>query len=202
MSYTKTLVPTSPSGINTLGEYDVFYALPTKVSEWYPTTTTMKPAIEEYEDNDDNGNDGGTNTGAVNQNDANGGANADSMTNTNDGDAANGIAMMSDDTMNLGDIPGLPNLIVSDPNFNVGKHPGEIYVDTNTTIPRRRYEYINGYYNDKNDAEKRQQWSSVSKSNYLLRCSMNFKYDRIFSQLLPPIKITITNRDHRIRQIR
>lgn len=61
--------------------------------------------------------------------------------------------MTSDGATNLGDIPGLPNLIVSDPNFNVGKHPGEVYVDNNTTLPRKRYDYVNGYYYLKNNAE-------------------------------------------------
>lgn len=37
MSYTKTLVPRSPSGINTLGECDIFYPLQTKIADWYPT---------------------------------------------------------------------------------------------------------------------------------------------------------------------
>lgn len=37
MSYTKTLVPRSPSGINTIGEFDIFFPLQTKIADWYPT---------------------------------------------------------------------------------------------------------------------------------------------------------------------
>lgn len=151
MSYTKTLVPRSPSGINTLGEYDVFYALQTSVADFYPKTTTLKPAVQEYEDGDEeDSDDGDTDAGNNGQVGANGVPNTGSM-NTNDGVAAmNGS--------NLGDIPGLPNLIISDPNYNVGKHPGEIYVFNNTQLPRRRYEYIN--FGD-NKVRDWQQWDSV-----------------------------------------
>lgn len=37
MSYTKTLVPRSPSGINMIGECDIYYPLQEKISDWYPS---------------------------------------------------------------------------------------------------------------------------------------------------------------------
>lgn len=36
MSYTKTLVPRSPSGINMIGECDIYYPLQERISDWYP----------------------------------------------------------------------------------------------------------------------------------------------------------------------
>lgn len=43
MSFTKTLVPRSPSGINMIGECDIFYALQTKIADWYPTKPPHPP---------------------------------------------------------------------------------------------------------------------------------------------------------------
>lgn len=43
MSFTKTLVPRSPSGINTIGECDIFYPLQTKIQDWYPTKPPPLP---------------------------------------------------------------------------------------------------------------------------------------------------------------
>lgn len=43
MSFTKTLVPKSPSGINILGECDIFYPLQTMISDFYPTKPPHPP---------------------------------------------------------------------------------------------------------------------------------------------------------------
>lgn len=42
MSYTKTLVPKSPSGINIIGECDIFYPLQTKIEDWYPPKVSKR----------------------------------------------------------------------------------------------------------------------------------------------------------------
>lgn len=43
LSFTKTLVPRSPSGINLIGECDVFYPLQTQISDWYLTPPHTRP---------------------------------------------------------------------------------------------------------------------------------------------------------------
>lgn len=53
MSFTKTLVPRSPSGINIIGECDIFYPLQTKISDWYPTKPPPPPAPAEYEEDEE-----------------------------------------------------------------------------------------------------------------------------------------------------
>ena len=56
MSFTKTLVPRSPSGINMIGECDIFYPLQTKIADWYPTKPPPPPpppSPEEEEDEDE-----------------------------------------------------------------------------------------------------------------------------------------------------
>lgn len=153
MSFTKTLVPRSPSGINIIGEYDIFYALQTSVADFYPTTTTPKPVLAsvEYEDEQQAGVDGDNANAQTNGNGASDGLNTGEMESNANGDT------------NLSDIPGLPqNVLVSDPNFNVGKHPGEIYVDMNTSLPPRRYDYSSDYYyNRKYDWAKGNSVSSL-----------------------------------------
>lgn len=57
MSFTKTLVPKSPSGINMIGECDIFYPLQNKIEDWYPTKKPIPkppppPAEEDDEDED------------------------------------------------------------------------------------------------------------------------------------------------------
>lgn len=60
MSFTKTLVPRSPSGINMIGECDIFYPLQTKIADWYPPKKAPPPprpppmpTKEEEEEDDD-----------------------------------------------------------------------------------------------------------------------------------------------------
>lgn len=43
MSFTKTLVPKSPSGINMVAECDIFYPLQTMISDFYPTKPPYPP---------------------------------------------------------------------------------------------------------------------------------------------------------------
>lgn len=43
MSFTKTLVPRSPSGINLIGECDIFYPLQNRIEDWYPTQPPLPP---------------------------------------------------------------------------------------------------------------------------------------------------------------
>lgn len=49
MSFTKTLVPRSPSGINMVGEVDIFYPLQTVITDFFPTKAP-KPAAETEEE--------------------------------------------------------------------------------------------------------------------------------------------------------
>lgn len=66
----------------------------------------------------------------------------------------------------------MPSVITSDPNYNVGSHPGEVYVDPSNPKksskigknPPRRFDSFgygskDGYYN-------RSPWSQVYNSNY------------------------------------
>lgn len=54
MSFTKTLVPRSPSGINMVCECDIFYPLQSKFSDWFPTPkTTQSPDIDEEEEDEE-----------------------------------------------------------------------------------------------------------------------------------------------------
>lgn len=64
MSFTKTLVPKSPSGINMIGECDIFYALQTQIQDWYPTKSphvsapSLSPIPSQEDDNDDDSKQG------------------------------------------------------------------------------------------------------------------------------------------------
>lgn len=58
MSFTKTLVPRYPTGINTIAECDIFYPLQTKIADWYPTKPPPPPpppppSTEEEEEDED-----------------------------------------------------------------------------------------------------------------------------------------------------
>lgn len=57
MSFTKTLVPKSPSGINMIGECDIFYPLQNQIADWYPTKSPHPPppppAAQEEEEEED-----------------------------------------------------------------------------------------------------------------------------------------------------
>lgn len=54
MSFTKTLVPRYPTGINMIAECDIFYPLQNQITDWYPTKKPAPPPPpppeEEYED--------------------------------------------------------------------------------------------------------------------------------------------------------
>lgn len=190
MSFTKTLVPRSPSGINMIGECDIFYPLQTKIEDWYPTKKPVNPPPPPPQQDDDDDTD--------EDDDDNGDSNKNVLPN-NVGPtlppSAQGpnepfpyenpmasipqplpppppppqLAPINDDTMSqssqsflptpvnqLDDASRLPSdqelgitpgTIISDPNYNSGSHPGEIYVDNDgkkrKTPPRR---YDDAYY--------------------------------------------------------
>lgn len=54
MSFTKSLVPRSPSGINLIAEVDIFYPLQTQITDYFPTkkppSPSPSPAEEEEEE--------------------------------------------------------------------------------------------------------------------------------------------------------
>lgn len=50
MSFTKSLVPRSPSGINMIAEVDIFYPLQTKIADYYPKPPPPPPDEEEGEE--------------------------------------------------------------------------------------------------------------------------------------------------------
>lgn len=77
-----------------------------------------------------------------------------------------------------------PGTIVSDPNFNVGKHPGEIYVDNGRSTRRRDPAALNG--NSKNWSSFQQtvvfnKQKMVSKLSYLFKCKSFIRLYRTFS---------------------
>lgn len=61
-----------------------------------------------------------------------------------------------------------PATLISDPNFNVGAHPGEIYIDKNgkrsQKIPPRRY--FNQYYSSSKPSQQYYPHYSVDYSIY------------------------------------
>lgn len=157
MSYTKTLVPTSPSGINMIGEYDVFYPLQTKIEDWYPTKKPLPPPSQpesEPEENDENGDDDDSSKGVLPNNigpivpqnlpyqkpintpiDAIIEQNSQGFLPTPVNQLDDADRLPSDQELGI-----TPATLTSDPNFNVGSHPGEIYVDNKSSPkdpPRR-----------------------------------------------------------------
>lgn len=159
MSFTKTLVPTSPSGINMIAECDIFYPLQTKISDWYPTTKKPPrppppppPPEADYEDNAAQNTPESANPQAPHppqppspqppsqlppaMNDFPSPPDPSAPTTTNgqqDANDANGQFKFPTD-QELGISAGT---LINDPNFNVGKHPGEIYVDNGMSMRRR-----------------------------------------------------------------
>lgn len=194
MSFTKTLVPTSPSGINMIAECDIFYPLQTQISDWYLTTEkpprppppprpapSPPPPEADYEDNAVQNtpslpnqqapyplqrpppetayeNSAVQNTpDSPNQqapyplqppppqpltypppamNDFSAPADPSGPRPTSgqlDANGVNGQFKFPTD-QELGISAGT---LINDPNFNVGKHPGEIYVDNGMSMRRR-----------------------------------------------------------------
>lgn len=166
MSFTKTLVPRSPSGINLIGEFDIFYPLQTVISDWYPTKVTRKPLPPPPPpegDYDDDVNDSNPPHPAPPpppprpppelpppppQRPAQPAPppplpSSPSMVpalipSAPPPTSINGPTRLPTDA-EIG-IPKGPQPLLSDPNFNVGKHPGEIYVDDKKQAPPRRYD--------------------------------------------------------------
>lgn len=156
MSYTKTLVPKSPSGINMIGEYDVFYPLQTKIEDWYPTKKPIPPKQSPPmpEENDENGDDDDSSKDALPNNigpivpqsfpyqrpinppiDAIMEQNSQGFLPTPVNQLDDVSHLPSDQELGI-----TPGTLTSDPNFNVGSHPGEIYVDNKSSPknpPRR-----------------------------------------------------------------
>lgn len=123
-----------------IGECDIFYPLQTQISDWYPTTTTRKPPPDaEYDDED-------ANVAPMNTVNTTGGtgSNVNNFPLSN----GNGGGSDTDDGNNAltGEQLGIPmDQLISDPNYNVGKHPGEVYVNNaKSKTPPRRYDKL-GY---------------------------------------------------------
>lgn len=156
MSYTKTLVPKSPSGINMIGEYDVFYPLQTKIEDWYPTKKPLPPKQPppEPQEYDENGDDDDSTKGVLPNNigpivpqnlpyqkPIN--PPIEAIVEQNSQGFLPTPVNQLDDTSRLPSDQELgikPATLTSDPNFNVGSHPGEIYVDNKSSPkdpPRR-----------------------------------------------------------------
>ncbi|XP_031636405.1 formin-like protein 7 [Contarinia nasturtii] len=162
MSFTKTLVPRSPSGINTIGEVDIFYPLQNKIEDWYPTKKPIPPPPPPSDEEDENEGVLPNNVGPqippnipqppppppppppIAQN--------DQPTNDNPPPGPINVgtpflptpANLPDGRLPTDQEIGItPGTIISDPNFDVGTHPGEIYVDKNGNqsqkIPPRRF---------------------------------------------------------------
>lgn len=139
LSFTKTLVPRSPSGINMVGECDIFYPLQTQISDWYlPTKKPPPPPPPPAEDYDDNAaSDMNAEPPAPNPqppppvpitNDSPIPVSApDSGQRPPDGQ----FKFPTDQELGIS-----AGTLTNDPNFNVGKHPGEIYV--NGRMPSRK----------------------------------------------------------------
>lgn len=47
MSFAKALATKFPRGVNMVAEADLFYPLPTKISDWYPKPHKAKPKIDD-----------------------------------------------------------------------------------------------------------------------------------------------------------
>lgn len=169
LSFTKTLVPRSPSGINMIGECDVFYPLQTAISDWYPTTKAPPPPPMSQDDYED---DGMIAQSSPNQqtsppappppaslssaplNEMNVfpapptlPSSPESTNNPQNLDTIDGNFKFPTD-QELGISANDP--LTNDPNFNVGKHPGEIYVNNRRHGPNTsNYSYRpNSYYKD------------------------------------------------------
>lgn len=171
-SYTKTLVPRSPSGINMIGEFDVSYPLQTTISDWFPPTkkpTTPEP--EYYEDDEDDANNGNTNI-MINPMIPNPSPpqsqpqpqpqpqfqyqpmpqTFDIYSQTPSSASIFVRPSPSSDSLSSTEnpitnnfTPKLPNsvlepngILTSDPNYNNGRHPGEIYVRNNKKPSKKR----------------------------------------------------------------
>lgn len=158
LSFTKTLVPRSPSGINMIAECDIFYPLQNKISDWYPTTKPPPPPPPPPEDDyeDDAANMADDANMAPNpppppqqpapqppmnppppMNDIPAPPPPPTPTLVGNGqqipDNVNGQFRFPTD-QELGINAGT---LINDPNFNVGKHPGEIYVENGMPTRRR-----------------------------------------------------------------
>lgn len=123
MSITKTLAPRYPTGINMIGEVDIFYPLQTMIADYFPTTPSPPPEPEPEE----------LPVAGV---DAGGPEEAAPLPSTAAGTApTNGptIAATSGPTK-----PNSPTPILQDggDNFNPQNHPGEIYVTGPTKSKR------------------------------------------------------------------
>lgn len=195
MSFTKSLVPRSPSGINLVCEVDIFYPLQTQIKDWYPTKKPIpvpKPVEPEDEDDDDDskqplaGNIGPmvpSNLANPNQQ-FNGNPPDANPPDANPPDAPNSQFLPTpSNQMNfqMNRLPSdqelgiTPGTIISDPNFNVGSHPGEIYIkDKNRVVgknPPRRYD---SYYSSKVNYYK-DLLSQQNNNNRYYTVSLSFK---------------------------
>lgn len=157
MSYTKTLVPTSPSGINIIGECDIFYPLQTKIEDWFPTKKILpskQPPPEESDSDDENGDSDESSDGVLPNNvgpvvpqnlpyqrpitppiDALMEQISQAFLPTPVNQLDDASRLPSDQELGI-----TPGTLTSDPNFNAGSHPGEIYVDNKSSPkdpPRR-----------------------------------------------------------------
>lgn len=140
ISYTKTLIPKSPSGINMIAECDVFYPLQTQIADWYsvekpplPPAPPQPPPPEEFQSPIE----------------------PQPITIPNQNFNSRPPPPPPSPFNSNGDRPFLPTdqeigikpeTVISDPNFNTGSHPGEIYVNEkeksgnkNRKLPARRY---------------------------------------------------------------
>lgn len=133
-----------------IGECDIFYPLQTKISDWYPTTKAP-PTPDEYYD-DDNDDSTKNNIGQ---------SSSSSMPSSSPITPAfipthTPSTVLSSEMLNpTVNIPSInnsyrlptvfaPGVLISDPNYNIGKHPGEIYVDKSrkqAALKRRKNDF-------------------------------------------------------------
>lgn len=163
-SIVKSLVSRSPSGVNMVGECDIFYPLQTKASDWYPKTeeppianghhTTQRPTTENlfiYSDQQQQG--GGANNNRPQPLRPQQPQTMQTSTIENpfiNSDQGTPIAITRPPIPKPGQL-NESNFIFSDTDFNVGKHPGEVYVNridqTRRTEQMNRYRFTNPYGN-------------------------------------------------------
>lgn len=205
MSFTKSLVPRSPSGINLIGEVDIFYPLQTQIKDWYPTKKPIPvpiPVEDEDDDDDDSKQPLTGNIGPmvppnlVNPNQQFDGNLPDANpADTNPPDAQPGapnpqFLPTPSNQMNfqMNRLPSdqelgiTPGTIISDPNFNVGSHPGEIYIKDKDKVgknPPRRYD---SYYNSKVNYYQ-DLLSQQNNNNQYYTVSLNFKLNDVWCSL-------------------
>lgn len=205
-SYTKTLVPRSPSGINMLGEFDVSYPLQTTISDWFPTTKApATPEPEYYEDDED----------TADNDDVNGNSNntminpmipippqpqpfqpqiqpqqqqqyqpqplpqsfiptpLPSFVRPSVSPPFDSLSSTENPITN-NFTPKVPNSILqengvltSDPNYNAGRHPGEIYVRNDKKVAKNRQQQQPQRQQQQNFANRKFTKYSIAKNpNY------------------------------------